>query len=135
MRLSIKGETLSAKAIKCGLELEGLPITDIAPDYIVEMGETVKDVVVIDSVDSELERKLINQIAKQADIAIYLQRPGGNQSEFRITINLPKFESPSKIIQIELAIINALVQSFKPNPKPNPPPEIVKPRPWYKFWI
>ena len=133
MRLSIKGESISAKAVRCGLELEGLPITNIAPDYIIEISETVRDLPVIDSVDSELERRVINQVAKQADTAIYLQRPGGNQSEFKLTIELPKFANPSQIIQMELALINALVQVFKPNIPAEAPP-IVKPKPWYRFW-
>lgn len=148
MRISIVGDSISAKAIRQLLVMEGLAITDEGPQFIITIGETVRDIPVIDGVDSELERKLINQIAKQADTCIYLQRPGGCQSDQSIEILMPKFEPTDKLCKIEIAIVNAIVQAFKPNPPPvvsvtNQPqiiylqpsaPVVMEKKPWYKFY-
>jgi hypothetical protein len=150
MRISIQGESLSAKAIRTMLALEGLAITNECPQFVVFIGETVRDIPVVDGVDSEVERKIVNQIANLAQTAIYLQRPGGVQSDQAIGIELPKFEPAEKIQRIEIAVVNAIVQTFKPNPPPivkqstlsqpqiiyvNPPAQpVLEVKPWYKFW-
>lgn len=112
MRIQIVGDSLTANAVRCGLQMARLAITDTLPDYTIEFTETHKDVPVIDGVDCEIERLIINSIASVAKTDIYLARQGGIQSDNKIIISIPRFSEPNQLKLIEKAVIQGVQKFF-----------------------
>jgi hypothetical protein len=115
MRIQVSGTCLSACAVRSGLAAEGFAVTSAFPSYQILIEETYGPVPEVDGVDCELERQIVNMIAKTAGTDILLRRPGGVQSDQKIRILIPKDDAIANLV--EQAIIKgfALATQSKSN--------------------
>ena len=103
MRVRVTGTSGPAKAVRTGLAAEGFAVTDRFSSYQIIVEEAEGDVPEVDGIDCELERQIVNCIAKIADTDVLLRRRGGIESDQRIRIAVPKDDGMAS--RVEQAII------------------------------
>ncbi|MBI3679054.1 MAG: hypothetical protein HY235_01390 [Acidobacteria bacterium] len=103
MRIQVAGTSEPAKAVRTGLAAEGFAVTGHFASYQIFIEETDGAVPEVDGIDCELERQIVNCIARTASTDILLRRPGGIQSDQKIRIAIPKDQAMAS--RVEQAII------------------------------
>lgn len=102
------GEGDSAKALR-GYFLKSrlVALVEKVPNVTVHVEENHEyDAVVVDGVDGDLEREVINGIAEQTKVRIRLHRDGGIQSPRAIKIGVPVAVAH----QVEIGIFNGVMK-------------------------
>ncbi|MBM3813446.1 MAG: hypothetical protein FJW20_17630 [Acidimicrobiia bacterium] len=99
MRIQVKGECPSAKAVRTGLAAEGFAVSDWFPTYKIHIGETEGAIPEVDGVDCELERQVVNSIATIAGTDVLLRRPGGVRSDQEIRILIPRNQEMAAAVE------------------------------------
>lgn len=91
MRIQISGECEAIKGLRGLLSKAGFQLVEMFPTYSITLHESDDaDCIVVDGVDSELERQVVNCIAELSPSGrILLQRGGGNQSDRTLILTLP----------------------------------------------
>lgn len=114
MRIKIDGYSESAKAVRGYLQKSGfVSLVDAWADLTIYIEEDKKlDCVVVDGIDTELERLVINGIADKSKLRIQLHRAGGVQvaSEIRVIV-------PGSHPEVEIGMVNGILK-FVTNKKP-----------------
>lgn len=93
MRININGSSDSAAVVAGLLRKAGYVATQFASfahyTLHIEDAASTAEYVLVDAVDSELERNVINAIASETALPVMLQRDGGVQSDREIRIFVP----------------------------------------------
>jgi hypothetical protein len=139
MRISLLGNQDSTEQLSFYLRENGITLSHEAPYYTVEFRDTENQYVTLDSVDCKLDSKVREQIAKQLDAPVLLDRPGPNKSDRAVVIYLPLAFTDSQREKVEIAVLNSLLQlrdfpvenaTEKESAAPTPD----KAKPFWKFW-
>jgi hypothetical protein len=125
VRIRVDGTCESATSLrsllkKAGYALgnHGLPGTL----YTIKIEEAALPQPIVDGVDSDLERHIVNHIAELSPSGrVLIQRQGGIQSQFAIRIVVPSRDDERE--KVELGILRGLAKAVPPG-KPAPPPRI-----------
>lgn len=106
MRIRVTGDCASAAAIRTGLTLEGLAVTQEGPyTHLLTLLEWSGSLPGVDGIDCDLERMVVNQIALEARTDLVLRRLGGVRNEDSVTVLLPHDASQGLLAGIESGII------------------------------
>jgi hypothetical protein len=122
MRIAVLGDCLSAKAVRGLLEQAGYVVVSKGQQYTLKIAESAEPSVIVDGVDCELERHVVNEIAKLIDGDIVLRRAGGVQSDVELSIIVPANDD------VRIAVERGIVRGFMRTAR-RPIPEDQKP-----FW-
>lgn len=118
MRIVVTGNCDAAKNLRSLLHKAGFVIGESGlglTHIIIDENDKEKDVIV-DGVDGELERRVVEHIGDRVD-RVVLKRKGGVQSAFRLHITTPKQLSEA----VEIGCLRGLI-AFNTN------------RSWWKLW-
>lgn len=88
MRISIVGNNSAARTLKGYVEKSGYLVTNVLPTYVINLEESIGDVIV-DGIDSELERRIIYHMEDLGVGKFILQRANGIRSDREIRIIYP----------------------------------------------
>lgn len=110
MRIKIVGNSLSALAVTASLIRSSVPVSEDLPDYTIEFIETDKVIPVVDGIDCEFERTIVNSLANVGNTDIYLARKGGVESDNKLIIGIPRFAEASELKLYEKAVIQGVLR-------------------------
>jgi hypothetical protein len=114
MRINIKGKNVSALALRGMLRKSGFVVSEAGAllSVAIEESET-ESFIVVDGVDSELERLVVNSIAELSLTPILLRRGGSRQSsDHEIAITVPARDAER--IAVERGVLRALIRASEP---------------------
>lgn len=108
MRIRVQGEGTAAGSLRAMLQKAGYALTTVLAAYTIHIEQRGAEII-IDGVDSELERTIVNNIAELTNRHIVLQRAGGIQSDKEIRVVVPMDETVS--YAVERGILRGLMQT------------------------
>jgi hypothetical protein len=116
--------------------------------YVFRIETSLHPNVIVDGVDSELERKVINEVSKLVNVL--LCRKEGVSSEFELRLAVPDAFTEKEQVAIGSAMSDAIVRYFhfedlaaavigaRPQAVPQfthqQSPQMVEAPPWWKLW-
>jgi chemotaxis regulatin CheY-phosphate phosphatase CheZ len=108
MRIFVTGKHPSTKVLERLLEANGYTISEYQPFMTLILEYTNEPYIIVDGVDSEFERRVINNIAEITPSKILLNRIDGIESdqEMRIFVNY----DPTLCDAVERGVLRALMQ-------------------------
>lgn len=131
MRVEVRGPSGCAAALRGNLAKAGFHVTDSFPAYIIHIERTDSSAIIVDGVDSELERHIVNCISELSPIPIMLQRAGGVQSDRECHISVPIDAE----LAVEVGVMRGMLKTVNPREAdkviPAPLPRHKK---WYQRW-
>ncbi len=132
MRIKVSGDCPSAKALRGELAAAGYVVTEHFASYTIMIEESAEQrkAIMIDAIDCELERQVINAVAQNTAIPIVLLRPGGVQSDRAIRVIIPPDEECR--IAAERGLLSGLVRAIHSKKPASDDPAKPKPKPWYR---
>lgn len=132
MKVIIEGTHSSCKVIrgqlsrsKVAFVVEEPPKNTRLPFFTVHIERHKADYILLDSVDSELERNILNRIADHTKGPIAVQRFGGIQSDREIRIKIPDNQDQEEAV--ELGVVTGILQTITANNGAPPPEQLIPP--------
>lgn len=119
MRVNVIGENPTASALRGLLSRADIHVTSFACTLTITIDESFTSTfIVVDGVDGELERRVVEHICDLAD-GVYLARRGGVRSASALRITTPRLEESRRAVEVGclrgiLAYVNR--------------------KPWWKIW-
>lgn len=126
MRIAVIGESSCADVVRGYLRRAQLGVVDSNPDITIKIDDTTEQHIVLDSVDSELERLILRAIRRTAKTPILIETWGGNESDKAVHLRVPASETER--LAVEKGILQGMLDYFGLN-KPAP-----QPKGWRRFF-
>lgn len=137
MRITVLGDGPAAAGLRGMLAHEGLQLVAELPLWTIELQELPDlEYITFDTVDSDLERHIVNQVSGLAPGGrVMLARGGGNQDDRRIVIRLPAGDDAASYA-VQVGVLRGMLRQARlPGAEdlgPTPLPA-AKEKPWYRF--
>ena len=113
MRIAVKGTNGCANGLRGIIEREGFQLVKLFPQFTFELVQSDSSIPVLDSVDCELERAVLRELARLTPCGqVLIHRKGGNQDDTVMRIEYPENEAEQWAVQ--QAIYRALSQLKNP---------------------
>lgn len=142
MRIAVKGDCDSAKSLAGLLKKAGLVVNSGSAEYTIEIDESDTSDVIVDGVDSTLERLIIHEMENAGIPRFVLQRAGGVRNDRIIHISVPAGDTELQKA-VEYGCLRGLLSELEPKQVEVKNLETVRTvyvekeskRPWYKKLI
>ncbi len=115
MKIHVVGHCDAAKVVKGYLEYAGIQVSDHFPTFTIHLDQRDTAYVIVDGVDSELERNVINCIAElleqhRIEKPVALHRSGGIQTDREIRVVAP--EEEREAAAVELGVFRGILRTL-----------------------
>lgn len=108
MRIKVLGDNPTAKGLRGTLQAHDFQLVTLFPSFTLHIEEnSALSIPLIDSVDSEIERKLVKHLGEQFG-GVEIQVEGGVRSESAARIVVPTGDEPS--FKLQRAVFRALIE-------------------------
>lgn len=111
MRVRVIGDNNAARALRSSLTRAGIVVSDTFPWLSVTIEDGPAPDIVVDGVDSDLERYVVNHICDMAP-GVYLARKGGIRSARALRIQVPPVDA--LLAAVERGCLRGIVEASKP---------------------
>lgn len=134
MRVRIIGDCDTARDIRSSFGRTDIVVSELGADYIVRVTEGDVELVELNGIDCELERRVANCLEKVAKCNPLLDRLGDIRTDNELGVLIPRAWGADRKRSVRDAICRAIQQMAMPNPPKLPDPKPEPPKPWWKVW-
>ncbi len=143
MRVKVIGENDCARAVRGLLRKAGLAVTEVMPaellklgqgpaaGYVVRIEQSNEPLIHFDSVDCELEAKILRHVTQLSARPVVVDRPGGqvhSDREIRIVVPPAAAGDAAAAVAVEFGVLRGLIEVIH---QPRTAPARSGP-PWYR---